>query len=140
MARQGPPTVSGVTLATLPTGATEPDPVSRTGCPEKRVRLRRDSTTIRTARSRNSSGYLRHVFHDITPSFPRNRVSGHAGGVQPSAILYMWWVYSAANVSVKVPPVAEMVRFSPTTEIVPLTPVGSMNVCAPVVPSVIAKM
>ena len=41
--------------------------------------------TIRTARSRSSTGYLFDVLPDMTPSFPRNGVSGHAGAVHTAA-------------------------------------------------------
>jgi hypothetical protein len=34
---------------------------------------------MRTARSRNSGGYLRDVFDDMTSSFPKAEVSGHTG-------------------------------------------------------------
>ncbi|WP_214606794.1 hypothetical protein, partial [Mycobacterium tuberculosis] len=37
---------------------------------------------IRTARSRSSGGYLLDEPPDMTPSFPRTGVSGHAGAVQ----------------------------------------------------------
>ncbi|MFV3936743.1 hypothetical protein ACNJPH_17485, partial [Mycobacterium tuberculosis] len=40
------------------------------------------SATIRTARSRSSGGYLLDEPPDMTPSFPRTGVSGHAGAVQ----------------------------------------------------------
>ncbi|WP_461670006.1 hypothetical protein, partial [Mycobacterium tuberculosis] len=43
----------------------------------------RISATIRTARSRSSGGYLLDEPPDMTPSFPRTGVSGHAGAVQP---------------------------------------------------------
>ncbi|WP_214443537.1 hypothetical protein, partial [Mycobacterium tuberculosis] len=36
------------------------------------------------ARSRSSGGYLLDEPPDMTPSFPRTGVSGHAGAVQPS--------------------------------------------------------
>nr|WP_251983794.1 hypothetical protein [Mycobacterium tuberculosis] len=39
------------------------------------------SATIRTARSRSSGGYLLDEPPDMTPSFPRTGVSGHAGAV-----------------------------------------------------------
>ncbi|WP_215426588.1 hypothetical protein, partial [Mycobacterium tuberculosis] len=42
----------------------------------------RISATIRTARSRSSGGYLLDEPPDMTPSFPRTGVSGHAGAVQ----------------------------------------------------------
>ena len=42
----------------------------------------RTSATIRTARSRSSGGYLLDEFADMTPSFPRRGVSGHAGAIQ----------------------------------------------------------
>ncbi|WP_257710771.1 hypothetical protein, partial [Mycobacterium tuberculosis] len=41
----------------------------------------RISATIRTARSRSSGGYLLDEPPDMTPSFPRTGVSGHAGAV-----------------------------------------------------------
>ncbi len=41
----------------------------------------RISTTIRTARSRSSAGYLFDVLPDMTPPLPRNGVSGLAGAV-----------------------------------------------------------
>ncbi|WP_214632970.1 hypothetical protein, partial [Mycobacterium tuberculosis] len=44
----------------------------------------RISATIRTARSRSSGGYLLDEPPDMTPSFPRTGVSGHAGAVQCS--------------------------------------------------------
>ncbi|MFV4375945.1 hypothetical protein ACNJRE_13655, partial [Mycobacterium tuberculosis] len=44
----------------------------------------RISATIRTARSRSSGGYLLDEPPDMTPSFPRTGVSGHAGAVQPA--------------------------------------------------------
>ncbi|WP_264065120.1 hypothetical protein, partial [Mycobacterium tuberculosis] len=44
----------------------------------------RISATIRTARSRSSGGYLLDEPPDMTPSFPRTGVSGHAGAVQQS--------------------------------------------------------
>src|SRR5690606_33772916 len=47
----------------------------------------RTSVTIRTARSRSSTGYLLDVLPDMTPSFPRNRVSGLAGAVQSGSPL-----------------------------------------------------
>ncbi|WP_445929601.1 hypothetical protein [Mycobacterium tuberculosis] len=37
---------------------------------------------MRTARSRSSGGYLLDEPPDMTPSFPRTGVSGHAGAVQ----------------------------------------------------------
>ncbi|WP_214515372.1 hypothetical protein, partial [Mycobacterium tuberculosis] len=37
------------------------------------------------ARSRSSGGYLLDEPPDMTPSFPRTGVSGHAGAVQTSA-------------------------------------------------------
>lgn len=37
--------------------------------------------TIRTARSRSSGGHLFDVLPEMTPSFPRTGVSGHAGAV-----------------------------------------------------------
>src|SRR6202011_4749152 len=40
------------------------------------------SATIRTARSRSSGGYLLDEPPDMTPTFPRSGVSGHAGAVQ----------------------------------------------------------
>ncbi|MFV3630067.1 hypothetical protein ACNJHV_20755, partial [Mycobacterium tuberculosis] len=43
------------------------------------------SATIRTARSRSSGGYLLDEPPDMTPSFPRTGVSGHAGAVQPGS-------------------------------------------------------
>ncbi|MFV3755795.1 hypothetical protein ACNJIO_10045, partial [Mycobacterium tuberculosis] len=43
------------------------------------------SATIRTARSRSSGGYLLDEPPDMTPSFPRTGVSGHAGAVQTDA-------------------------------------------------------
>ncbi|MFV3630043.1 hypothetical protein ACNJHV_20635, partial [Mycobacterium tuberculosis] len=46
----------------------------------------RISATIRTARSRSSGGYLLDEPPDMTPSFPRTGVSGHAGAVQASKI------------------------------------------------------
>ncbi|WP_257694603.1 hypothetical protein, partial [Mycobacterium tuberculosis] len=46
----------------------------------------RISATIRTARSRSSGGYLLDEPPDMTPSFPRTGVSGHAGAVH---ILYV---------------------------------------------------
>ncbi|MFV3870775.1 hypothetical protein ACNJLC_06185, partial [Mycobacterium tuberculosis] len=45
----------------------------------------RISATIRTARSRSSGGYLLDEPPDMTPSFPRTGVSGHAGAVQSGA-------------------------------------------------------
>src|ERR1700752_5166695 len=39
------------------------------------------SATIRTARSRSSGGYLLDEPPDMTPTFPRSGVSGHAGAV-----------------------------------------------------------
>ncbi|WP_214443738.1 hypothetical protein, partial [Mycobacterium tuberculosis] len=47
------------------------------------------SATIRTARSRSSGGYLLDEPPDMTPSFPRTGVSGHAGAVQ-SPRAYVW--------------------------------------------------
>ncbi|MFV3797619.1 hypothetical protein ACNJLT_20690, partial [Mycobacterium tuberculosis] len=44
----------------------------------------RISATIRTARSRSSGGYLLDEPPDMTPSFPRTGVSGHAGAVHPT--------------------------------------------------------
>ncbi|MFV4273395.1 hypothetical protein ACNJQ1_20745, partial [Mycobacterium tuberculosis] len=44
----------------------------------------RISATIRTARSRSSGGYLLDEPPDMTPSFPRTGVSGHAGAVHPA--------------------------------------------------------
>ncbi|MFV3541209.1 hypothetical protein ACNJSI_19590, partial [Mycobacterium tuberculosis] len=44
----------------------------------------RISATIRTARSRSSGGYLLDEPPDMTPSFPRTGVSGHAGAVHLS--------------------------------------------------------
>ncbi|MFV4224966.1 polyprenyl synthetase family protein, partial [Mycobacterium tuberculosis] len=46
----------------------------------------RISATIRTARSRSSGGYLLDEPPDMTPSFPRTGVSGHAGAVQIAAL------------------------------------------------------
>ncbi|MFV4105198.1 hypothetical protein ACNJNG_20040, partial [Mycobacterium tuberculosis] len=46
----------------------------------------RISATIRTARSRSSGGYLLDEPPDMTPSFPRTGVSGHAGAVQDFTI------------------------------------------------------
>ena len=46
----------------------------------------RTSATIRTARSRSSGGYLLDEFADMTPSFPKSGVSGHAGAVTPLII------------------------------------------------------
>ncbi|MFV3492666.1 phosphotransferase-like protein [Mycobacterium tuberculosis] len=43
------------------------------------------SATIRTARSRSSGGYLLDEPPDMTPSFPRTGVSGHAGAVHDLA-------------------------------------------------------
>src|SRR6185295_15143132 len=40
------------------------------------------SATIRTARSRSSGGYLLDEPPDMTPTFPRDGVSGHAGAIQ----------------------------------------------------------
>ncbi|MFV3877450.1 adenylate/guanylate cyclase domain-containing protein, partial [Mycobacterium tuberculosis] len=48
------------------------------------------SATIRTARSRSSGGYLLDEPPDMTPSFPRTGVSGHAGAVQSSVVYDMW--------------------------------------------------
>ncbi|NKE01337.1 hypothetical protein FVP45_02090, partial [Mycobacterium tuberculosis] len=45
----------------------------------------RISATIRTARSRSSGGYLLDEPPDMTPSFPRTGVSGHAGAVHGGA-------------------------------------------------------
>ncbi len=42
------------------------------------------SATIRTARDFNSTGYRLDVFPGITPTFPRFRVSGHTGAIQPA--------------------------------------------------------
>src|SRR6185295_18163515 len=39
------------------------------------------SATIRTARSRSSGGYLLDEPPDMTPTFPRDGVSGHAGAI-----------------------------------------------------------
>ncbi|MFV4445046.1 hypothetical protein ACNJSN_19620, partial [Mycobacterium tuberculosis] len=46
----------------------------------------RISATIRTARSRSSGGYLLDEPPDMTPSFPRTGVSGHAGAVQGARV------------------------------------------------------
>ena len=46
----------------------------------------RISATIRTARSFSSGGYLLDVFPDMTPTFPRFGVSGHAGAVQQAGV------------------------------------------------------
>ena len=40
------------------------------------------SATIRTARSRNSGGYLLFVPDDMTPSFLNDEVSGNSGAIQ----------------------------------------------------------
>ncbi|WP_461668216.1 hypothetical protein, partial [Mycobacterium tuberculosis] len=56
----------------------------------------RISATIRTARSRSSGGYLLDEPPDMTPSFPRTGVSGHAGAVHshrltlPCAMVPSW--------------------------------------------------
>ncbi|MFV3495710.1 glycosyltransferase, partial [Mycobacterium tuberculosis] len=46
----------------------------------------RISATIRTARSRSSGGYLLDEPPDMTPSFPRTGVSGHAGAVHSARL------------------------------------------------------
>ncbi|MCT9153781.1 hypothetical protein N7U25_21310, partial [Mycobacterium tuberculosis] len=45
------------------------------------------SATIRTARSRSSGGYLLDEPPDMTPSFPRTGVSGHAGAVHRRTLI-----------------------------------------------------
>ncbi|MFV3873407.1 hypothetical protein ACNJLC_20115, partial [Mycobacterium tuberculosis] len=50
----------------------------------------RISATIRTARSRSSGGYLLDEPPDMTPSFPRTGVSGHAGAVQHNVGAFNW--------------------------------------------------
>ncbi|MFV3533490.1 hypothetical protein ACNJI7_20925, partial [Mycobacterium tuberculosis] len=52
----------------------------------------RISATIRTARSRSSGGYLLDEPPDMTPSFPRTGVSGHAGAVQVGARAGVGWL------------------------------------------------
>ncbi|WP_234717731.1 sterol desaturase family protein, partial [Mycobacterium tuberculosis] len=61
---------------------------------------------IRTARSRSSGGYLLDEPPDMTPSFPRTGVSGHAGAVQMGLppwmvfcswslnLIYQFWVHT----------------------------------------------
>ncbi len=48
------------------------------------------SATIRTARCFNSNGYRFVDFPDMTPTFPRFEVSGHAGAIQETAVLVAW--------------------------------------------------
>ncbi|MFV4160838.1 hypothetical protein, partial [Mycobacterium tuberculosis] len=59
----------------------------------------RISATIRTARSRSSGGYLLDEPPDMTPSFPRTGVSGHAGAVHCVVVdfhflTYLWRVWT----------------------------------------------
>jgi len=51
---------------------------------------RLSAATIRTARSRSSGGYLLDEPPDMTPTFPRSGVSGHAGAVQISVSSARW--------------------------------------------------
>ncbi|WP_264032611.1 hypothetical protein, partial [Mycobacterium tuberculosis] len=51
----------------------------------------RISATIRTARSRSSGGYLLDEPPDMTPSFPRTGVSGHAGAVHADGCAGRKW-------------------------------------------------
>ncbi len=48
--------------------------------------------TIRTARSRSSGGHLFDVLPEMTPSFPRTGVSGHAGAVHAGRNSQDLWI------------------------------------------------
>ncbi|MFV4111224.1 hypothetical protein ACNJP3_09550, partial [Mycobacterium tuberculosis] len=60
----------------------------------------RISATIRTARSRSSGGYLLDEPPDMTPSFPRTGVSGHAGAVQVDARVGAFFEHGPSSLGV----------------------------------------